>query len=99
LQGVQELAGAPSGEGVVGQGSDDLIQPGLHLGEGLGKRSVGSERVVATDNAFGVLLTLVIAVMIEAEFLSAKSGRTAVEAIGLAMAADGKGHGCLLKRG
>jgi hypothetical protein len=92
LQGVEQLAGAPKREIIIGQRVHDFVKPHLHLGKAFRERGTGSEGIVATENSFDVPLALVIAVVEEAEFLPAKGRRTAKRAIGLAMVAGGKGH-------
>jgi len=99
LQGVQQLAGAPGRDAIVGQRGEDFGEHDLRVGESSGERSTGPEGIVGAENAFGVLLALVIAMVVEAEFLTAKSGRTAEDATELAMVAGWVRHGCLQKTG
>jgi hypothetical protein len=99
LQGVEHLASAPKREVIVGQSVDDLVESHLHSSHISRERGTRSERIVATKNPFGVPLTLVIAVMVEAEFLAAKGGRATRKTVELAMIAGGKGHEVPQKNG
>ncbi|MFZ1136954.1 MAG: hypothetical protein WAN69_18540 [Candidatus Korobacteraceae bacterium] len=82
-------------DAIIDQGRHDFIEPELHFRESLRERGTGTEGVVTSENAFGVLKALVIVVVIEAEFLTAKGWGAAESAIFFEMAAEGNGHGCL----
>jgi hypothetical protein len=92
LQRVEQLAGAPSVDAVIDQGSEDLGKRDLHVGEGSREGSTGPQGIVAAKNAFDVLLALVIAVVVEAEFFTAKSWGTAENAIFFEMVASRVRH-------
>jgi hypothetical protein len=86
-------------DAVVGQGSQDIVEPDLQIGKSPRERGTRPERIVEAENALRILLALVIALVVEAEFLTAKGGRTAKDAIGLAMVAGGVRHGRLQNPG
>jgi hypothetical protein len=99
LQGVQQLAGTPVVDAVVGQGGEDFGESDLHVEEGPGKWCAGPKGIVEAAEPFEVLPTLVIALVVEAEFHAAEGGGATEDAIVLAMGTGGIGHGRLQNLG
>jgi hypothetical protein len=99
LQGIQQLAGTPGVDAVVGEGIEDFVKRDLHVGEGPGERGAGPERIIEAEDAFHILAPLMIAVVVEAESLTAKGGGAAENAIFLEMVTGTVRHECLLKAG
>ena len=83
---------------MVDEGGDDFVERRLDLGDRFHGREAGTEDVGAADGTGGVLAALVIALMEVTEFLAAKSGRAAEDAIFFEMVAGTKGHRASEKR-
>jgi hypothetical protein len=81
LQGIQQFSGSPGVDAFVGQGGHDFVEPELHFRQSLRQGGTGPEGIILAEDAFGVLKALMIAVVVEAEFLNAKGGRTAENSI------------------
>jgi hypothetical protein len=89
----KEQGASPSRfDAIGGQGVHDFEESDLHIGQGFQGRKVQLEGgSTATD--MGTLMAAVEVPLMEvAELLAAKGGRTAENAIGLAMATSGTGH-------
>jgi len=92
LQREEQGAGALRVDAVVGEGVDDLDQCGLHIKDSFQGWEMQAEGFSAAADAGDLLLALVIALVEITEFLAAKGGRAANDAVGFAMAAGGTGH-------
>ena len=92
LQVKQSGTGALKWDAMGDEGGDDLVERRLDLGDRFHRREAGTEDVGAADGTGGVLAALVIALMEVTEFLAAKCGRAAEDAIFFEMVAGTKGH-------
>jgi hypothetical protein len=95
LEVEQDSAGALGGEALIGHGGQNLGDGDLHVVEGLHAGEAGAEDVGAAEYSGGILASLLITMMVEAELLAMESGRAARGAVRLGEVADANGHGCL----
>ena len=99
LEVKQNAAGALGGDGLGCDGSHDLVERQLDVGQGLHAGKAGAEDVSAADGAGGIAEALLIAVVEVTEPLATEGGRAAGGAVRLGEVADADGHGSLHKSG
>jgi hypothetical protein len=92
LQREKQGAGTTGLDAIGGKGVEDFEERNLYVSQGFKGREMQEEGFGATTDTGDLLLPLVIALVEVTEFLAAKGGRAAKDAIGLAMAAGGTGH-------
>jgi len=92
LQVKQNATGALVRDAMVDDGGHDLVERGFNVVEGLHAGEAGAEDVGATDDAGGMLLTLVIALVVVTELLAEECRGTAKDTIVFAMATSRAGH-------
>jgi len=99
LQAEQQGAGTLRFDAIGGESVHNLEEGDLHIQDGIERWEVESADFGAAAETGALLRTVLIALVEVAEFLAAKGGRTAGDAICLEIVAGGVGHECLRKMG